>query len=219
MKFIEIEMDHWARKEHYNHYTNNVNCTFSVTVQIDITSLLSLLKEKGLKSYPVQIYMLSTIVNQLPEFRMDINDKGNVGYWDKVNPMYTTFNSSSNTFSALWTKYDINFGEFYDLFLKESTQYANCDRILFPQSSIPANVFNISSLPWLDFTAFNINISPNKSYLLPIFTIGKYIQENGKTLMPLAIQCHHAACDGWHVGKFVELLRELAITPNRWLQI
>lgn len=83
MKFIEIQMDHWARKEHYNHYTNNVNCTFSVTVQIDITNLLPLLREKGLKSYPIQIYMLSTIVNQLPEFRMDINDKGNVGYWEK----------------------------------------------------------------------------------------------------------------------------------------
>ena len=45
-------------------------------------------------------------------------------------------------------------------------------------------------------------------YLLPIFTMGKFVGREGRRLLPLAVQVHHAACDGYHVGKFVERLQE-----------
>lgn len=51
------------------------------------------------------------------------------------------------------------------------------------------------------FTSFNINVFGDGKYLLPIFTLGKYFEENEKRMIPLAIQVHHAVCDGYHVGK------------------
>jgi chloramphenicol O-acetyltransferase type A len=65
----------------------------------------------------------------------------------------------------------------------------------------------------LDFTAFNLNVFSNEPYFLPIFTIGKHKKDDERTLMPLAIQCHHAVCDGYHVRKFVEALRKMATNP------
>ena len=56
MKFVEIQMEQWVRKSHYEHYKNNVRCSYSVTVDIDVSNLLIHLKERGLKGYPVQIY-------------------------------------------------------------------------------------------------------------------------------------------------------------------
>jgi len=214
MNFIEIQMEQWARKDHYEHYKNNVRCSYSVTVDIDISKLLIRLKERGMKAYPVQIYMLSTVVNQFPEFRMTTNDGRRLGYWEVIDPIYTALNPSTETFSAVWTRYDKCFNTFYHAYLQDTAQYANGE--LFPQEHIPLNTFNISSVPWLDFTAFNINVFSDGSYLLPIFTIGKYKKENDKTMMPLAIQCHHAVCDGWHVGKFVETLREMASDCDKW---
>ena len=35
----------------------------------------------------------------------------------------------------------------------------------------------------------------------------KTFEENEKTMLPLAIQVHHAVCDGYHVGKFIETLQ------------
>ncbi len=32
--------------------------------------------------------------------------------------------------------------------------------------------------------------------------------ENGKTLLPISIQVHHAVCDGFHVARFVNELQE-----------
>ena len=42
----------------------------------------------------------------------------------------------------------------------------------------------------------------------PIFTMGKYQEENGRTLLPLAIQVHHGVCDGFHLCRFVNSLQE-----------
>ena len=216
MKFIEIDMKQWARKEHYKHYRNNVCCSYSLTVDIDVTALLTTLKAKGLKAYPAQIYMLSTVTNQFSEFRMSTNEHQQLGYWDIIDPMYTVLKKNTETFSAVWTKYNSCFHGFYEACLDDMTQYAI--GALFPQKNVPLNVFNISSVPWLDFTAFNLTVSSAETYLLPIFTIGRYRKgEHGKTFMPLAIQCHHAVCDGFHVGKFVDALRYMAANSEEWL--
>lgn len=215
MNFIEIPMEQWVRKSHYEHYKNNVRCSYSVTVDIDVSNLTARLKERELKAYPAQIYMLSTVVNQFTKFRMTTNADGNLGYWEVSDPMYTVLNPSTETFSAVWTKYGRCFDTFYQAYLHDTAQYAS--GVLFPQEDTPSHVFNISSVPWLDFTAFNVNVFSDGSYLLPIFTIGKYKMEGHKTLMPLAIQCHHAVCDGYHVGKFVVALRKMAANPEQWL--
>ncbi|MBQ4583148.1 MAG: chloramphenicol acetyltransferase CAT, partial [Oscillospiraceae bacterium] len=35
-----------------------------------------------------------------------------------------------------------------------------------------------------------------------------YFEREGKRMLPLAIQVHHAVCDGYHVGLFVEKLQK-----------
>ena len=62
-------------------------------------------------------------------------------------------------------------------------------------------------VPWLEFTAMNINVYDEGKFLLPIFTLGKYFERDGKRFIPLAIQVHHAVCDGYHVGQFIEKLQ------------
>ena len=37
--------------------------------------------------------------------------------------------------------------------------------------------------------------------------MGKYFERDGKRLLPFNIQVHHAVCDGYHVGLFVDKLQ------------
>ena len=83
----------------------------------------------------------------------------------------------------------------------KSTRYA-------PKEGTPPNSFNISMVPWLEFTSFNINVFDEGKFLLPIFTMGKFFERDGKRFLPLAIQVHHAVCDGYHMGAFVARLQE-----------
>ena len=46
-------------------------------------------------------------------------------------------------------------------------------------------------LPWATFEGFNLNLQKGYNYLMPIFTIGKYYQENERIIIPIAIQVHH----------------------------
>lgn len=54
-----------------------------------------------------------------------------------------------------------------------------------------------------------MNLQNGYDYLKPVFTVGKYYQEAGRTLIPLAIQVHHAVCDSFHVCRFIAELQEL----------
>ena len=74
---------------------------------------------------------------------------------------------------------------------------------------VPENVFTVSMIPWSTFESFNLNLQKGYDYLIPIFTMGKYYKEDEKIILPLAIQVHHAVCDGFHICRFVNELQEL----------
>ena len=69
------------------------------------------------------------------------------------------------------------------------------------------NLFNVSCIPWSSFTGFNLNLQNGYDYFLPIFTIGKYFSDGGKMRLPLAVQVHHAVCDGYHLSRFINGLQ------------
>lgn len=45
-------MDNWDRKECFEHYYNNAKCTYSLTVDMDITNLYKYIKKHNLRLYP-----------------------------------------------------------------------------------------------------------------------------------------------------------------------
>lgn len=81
---------------------------------------------------------------------------------------------------------------------------------------MPANVFDISSLPWTSFTGFTLNMRGGWNHLLPIFTLGQYREVAGRMKLPLAVQIHHAAADGFHTARLIKELEELFRDPS-WL--
>lgn len=49
-----------------------------------------------------------------------------------------------------------------------------------------SNCFNFSCIPWVSFTGMNLNLSADRSYYPPIFTVGKYHISGGRCLLPVA---------------------------------
>ncbi len=82
----------------------------------------------------------------------------------------------------------------------------------FPKGFIE-NMFFVSANPWVSFTSFDLNVANMDNFFAPVFTMGKYYTQGDKVLMPLAIQVHHAVCDGFHVGR---MLNELQQYCDEW---
>lgn len=200
MAFHLIDIDSWPRKEFYEHFINEVVCSYSLTVNLDITAL------KGERLYPAMIWLLTKTVNEMPEFRTSLTEEG-LGIYDSMHPMYTVFNKENKNFSGIWSYFSEEYAEFLRSYDADAREYSKSTRYA-PKKGTPPNSFNISMAPWTTFTSFNINVYDEGKFLLPIFTMGKHFEQDGKRLLPLAIQAHHAVCDGYHIGLFVEKLQK-----------
>lgn len=208
MIFNIIDKQNWKRKEYFDHYFSDVPCTYSMTSNLDITDLLLTIKQHKLKLYPTMLYSLSHIVNRHEEFRMAIDSLGNIGFFDKTNPGYTIFHKDDETFSDIWTEYNPDFMTFYQSYSDDIQQYGD-KKELSAKPLHNSNIFTVSCTPWVTFTSLNLNLKKDFDYLPPIFTIGKYFVSENKTLLPLAIQAHHAICDGFHIARFINELQDL----------
>lgn len=217
MKFNLIDIEHWNRKPYFEYYLNSVRCTYSMTANIEITNLLHDIKLKKLKLYPTLIYIIATVVNNHKEFRTCFDENGNLGYWDSMSPSYTMFHKDNETFSDIWTEYDESFSCFYSKYLDDIKNYGDIMRVT-PKLNEPADTFPISCIPWVSFTGFNLNVYNDGRYLVPIFTIGKYFEQNNKIFIPMSIQVHHAVCDGYHTSRFINEVQELALNHQTWLR-
>ena len=200
MEIRLIDLENWERREYYEHFIKNVVCSYSVTVNIDITNL------KGHSLYPAMIWLLTKTVNDMPEFRTCLTEEG-PGIYDSMHPMYTVFNKEKKNFSGIWSYFSEDYSEFLENYQADVQKYSTSTRYA-PKEGTPINSFNISMVPWLEFTAMNFNVYDEGKFLLPIFTMGKFFERDGKRYLPLAIQVHHAVCDGYHIGLFVEKLNE-----------
>lgn len=204
MSFEIIDRTNWVRNAYFDHYFTNVPCTYSMSVKLDITSIL----QQHIKLYPAMLYSLSTIVNRHQEFRMDFDADGNLGVHGEMLPCYTVFHKDSETFSNIWTAYTPDFEGFLAAYTKDLQEYGT-QTGMNAKPDAPANSFPVSMIPWTSFDGFQLNLQKGYGYLKPIFTMGKFVQKDDRTQLPLAIQVHHAVCDGFHVCRFVEELQEL----------
>lgn len=203
MKFNKISFQDWKRKEQFEHYQSNIPCTYSMTVKLDITKLIHTRQ----KLYPTMLYTLAQAVNRHEEFRTSFDTDGNIGVFDTMHPCYTVFHKETETFSNIWTPFTDNYSEFLTMYENDIRIYGNVEK-MNAKPDEPPNTFPVSMIPWESFESINLNLQKGYDYLTPIFTIGKYYQESNLYYIPLAIQVHHAVCDGFHVCRLVQELRE-----------
>lgn len=207
MNFSIINKDDWVRKEYFDHYFSGVPCTYSMTVKLNISKI----KNSNRKLYPTMLYFITKVVNSHSEFRTSFNVNGELGIYDEMLPCYTIFHKDTETFSDIWTEYSENYADFCKSYEKDMEMFSSVKRMI-AKPEVPENNFPVSMIPWTSFDGFNLNLQKGYDYLLPIFTIGKYYEENGRYILPLAIQVHHAVCDGFHLCRFINELQELIAT-------
>lgn len=206
MNFEKVDIENWARKEYYETYMNVIPCTYSMSVKLDITNLRNYIKENKLKFFPVILFAISKILNDHKEFKMGFNDKKELGYFSCINPSYTIFHEDTQTFSSIWSEYNEDINEFYKNVMEDLEKYKDIHKMV---AKDPVNnSFNFSSLPWVNFESFSLNLQKGYEFLAPIITVGKFYKENDKISLPLSFQIHHSVSDGFHAARFVNELQE-----------
>lgn len=215
MGFNLINMDTWDRKECFEHFFNNAKCTYSITVNMDITNLYNYLKTNKLRFYPAFTWVVSKVINNYKEFKMAFDEKGRLGYFDEIGPSYSVLNDKTKIMSDLYTSYNHKFADFYKDMenalnsFKQDTSF---------KTDFQYNFFIVSCLPWFNYTSFNVNNEGSSPFLFPMVTWGKFFEENNKIMLPLTIQVHHSVADGYHCSLFFADVTEICANPEKYLR-
>lgn len=209
---VAVDLATWPRRQHFEHYRASP-CTYAMTVEVDVTAFAAALRASSRRTYLAQVWALATVVNRHDEFRMCLTDDGAPAVWPVVHPAFTVFHGEHETFSCVWAHYDADFGAFHDAAAAVLAEHGDATDF-FPQGPPPPNAFDVSSLPWASFTGFTLNIRDAWNHLAPIITLGRYVERDERVLLPVAVQVHHAAADGFHTARLVNELQELLADPS-----
>ena len=132
-----------------------------------------------------------------------------------MHPSYTVFHKATETFSCIWTPWQASYPAFLQAYEADLAQYGQA-ACLSPKPGRPGNTFDVSMLPWTDFSGFNINVYDPGMYMLPIFTLGQASRQEGKVTIPLAIHGVVIKADGEKLlGTGVRILRYLGKNPDK----
>ena len=215
MGFNVIDLNTWDRKERFNHFFNNAKCTYSITVNIDITNLYNYTKTNKLRFYPTFTWVVSKVINNYKEFKMAFDEKGRLGFFDKIGPSYSVLNNKTKVTSDLYTSFNSVFANFYMDMENNLNKYKEDANFT---TKFQNNFFIVSCLPWFSYTSFNVNNEGSTPFLFPMVTWGKFFKEDNKIIMPVTIQVHHAVADGYHCSLFFSDVKEISLNPEKYLK-
>ena len=217
MQFTPIDLQSWPRGQMFYYFAKMAPTGYSLTVDVDVTSLRQVLKQANLKFFPAYLWLVTKNLNHYTEFKV-AEQNGTLGYFDTLTPLYASFHEDDKTFSLMWTPYSDDFQTFYAAYIQNQQNFGGNHGVLSqPATPPPPNAYTVSCLPWVEFSHFAVHSFENKPYYFPSVEAGKFYQKEGRTYMPLSITCHHATTDGWHIKCFLEDLQQDIENFDRYL--
>ncbi len=204
-QFTPIEVETWGRKTHFESFTSWGRCMIHCNADIDVTNLYRFCKGNGKRFYPMSILLITEAVNRVPELRTTLNEHKMPGRWNFLSPTYTVFHKDDETFSSINTVCRTDRSEFYDAIISDMENYKDAKGHIVTQ--VQPNILGISCIPNVKFNSFEIQHFGE--FFAPSVIIGKRIEKDNSFIMPASFSIHHALADGYHVGRFFEVLQTL----------
>lgn len=198
-----IDKATWNRREHFEHFSAFDDPFFGVTVNIDCTKTHQYAKTTGLSFSLLVLHRIITAAAKVEEFRYRI-EGDNVVCYDSLIPE-ATVGRADHTFSFATFEYDADESTFID---KAKTEMKRLQQTtgLNKSGAFHPNAIHYSAVPWFAFTDMKHPANMRSGDSVPKISTGKFFIENDRMMLPVSITCHHGLMDGYHVGRFLEVL-------------
>lgn len=206
INYTKIDLDNWKRADIFKFFIEKRRIVCSLTVDIDVTPLVGFAKENGLRFYPSMIWAVAKVINRHDEFKYAFNEKNELIKWDYVSPFYADFHKEDEGFSKLLTEYSEDIFKFHKGFVADCQ--AKKELRGFDESA-PPNFFDVSCLPWVRYSHVDSHVFDEGLFLAPVIVWGKFENINGRLIMPVTMNIHHAVADGFHISRFFNEVQEL----------
>ena len=199
-----IDLDAYPRRNHFNHFCAMAYPYAGVTVDVDVTDLLSLCREKGDSFYLMVLHAVALAADEVPEFRRRI-DHGGIVEYDECPTSHIEL-KPDGTYAYCTLRHHMPLAEY--LAQAESARTAAREGGSIEEEDDVQSMYFISTLPWLHYTQLIQPVACGEESN-PRITWGKYqANDKGRMMMPLSVLVHHALVDGIHIAKFYEAFNQ-----------
>jgi len=205
-----IDQENWVRKDHFKFFSQFEEPFFGFAVKIDCTGAYAFAKANGHSFFLYSLHKSLLAVNQIDEFRTRILD-GEVWQFDFVNAS-PTINRPDGTFGYAYFDFENDFETF------AAKAKIEIEKVQLSKGLITSvtgdNIIHFSFIPWIDFTGLSHARSFSHKDSIPKICFGKMTEENGRRFMPMSVHGHHGLMDGYHIGRYIDLLTQIIATPD-----
>jgi chloramphenicol O-acetyltransferase type A len=214
MSIIKIDMDSYSRKSHFEYFKNMAYPYVGVTVNVDITDLLSAIRREKLPFFFTILYIVANAANKVPELRRRIAGDGIIEY-SYCNTSHTVA-LEDGTYCYCELDSSMSYKDFLE-YAEERQNSAKIQAVTEDGSEADSLLF-VSCVPWISYTSV-IQPVPNPADSNPRITFGRYFEQNNRILMPTTILVNHALADGMHIAEFYRNLDEIMTQLIAGLQV
>lgn len=195
----------WDRADTFQFFKDFDIPHYNVTVNVDVTKLKAYCKENDYSFFIASIFFSQQALAQVENFRYRLVD-GEVRCYNTLKAGSTVL-LKNNTFGFNYFEETNDFKQFH------AKASASIEEIRNNPEFIPreggSHMVYYSVTPWFTFTSFQHARRFDKYDAIPRIVFGKYFEQNGKLLMPVSVEAHHALVDGYHVGLYVAAFENL----------
>lgn len=199
-----IDLDTYPRRNHFNHFCAMAYPYTGVTVDVDVTDLLALCREKGDSFYLMVLHAVALAADDVPEFRRRI-DHGGIVEYDECPTSHIEL-KPDGTYAYCTLRHHMPLADY--LAQAEVARTAAREGGSIEEEDDVQSMYFISTLPWLHYTQLIQPVACGEESN-PRITWGKYqADDKGRMMMPLSVLVHHALVDGIHIAKFYEAFNQ-----------
>ncbi|WP_422014833.1 CatA-like O-acetyltransferase [Roseateles sp.] len=205
----DIPLESWPRRAALVHFRTMAQPAFSVTAPVDVTGLRERAARHGATPWLAYHHAALEAANDVDAMRQTMVDGGRGVHEFAVIHASTTVPREDGSFGFLTLPRDASLQRFAERGKAHLAQVRCSTGALFsgddPGDVREETLVHMTALPWFAFTAFTHARSAGDDR--PKVAFGRFKEEHGRLLMPVAVDVHHALCDGVHVGRFFERLQ------------
>ena len=196
-----INMNEYPRRDHFRYFCSLPNPFVSLTVPVDVTSLVAACKEKGESFYLAMMHAVAHAGNQVPQLRQRVRGDGIVQYERCMTSHIELLEDETYCYCTL--QQDLPLLEYFRA--AEAARAAARNHATIEEDPAEAeSLFFISCLPWLHYTGLCEPVGNDSN---PRFTWGKYETDHlGRLMIPVSVTAHHGLVDGVHIARFYQAL-------------
>lgn len=208
--FTWLDMEQYPRREHFAYFLGYANPYVGITCEVDITAFLARVRADARPFFLTLLWHAARAANAVPQLRQRIVD-GRIAEY-ALCPTSHTVAKPDGTYAYCSLDAGMPLARFLP-YASARQEAAKTRGSIVETASDTLPLLFVSSVPWLSYSAM-VQPTPSPADSNPRITWGRHHTENGRTLLPVSILCHHALVDGRHIAGFYDALTQSLDTPE-----